>query len=71
MRAVGYGWVYNPLEVAYGMGAARRAAIDSLHHANLPDALAPTLEEIEALGKPGMTRRMTFSVQYRIERENP
>jgi hypothetical protein len=69
VRAVGYGWVYNPLEVAYGIGAARRAALDSLRRAGLPEALAPTLEAIEALGKPGMTRRMTFSVQYRMERE--
>jgi hypothetical protein len=71
LRAVGYGWVYNPPEVAYGMSATRSAALDSLRHAGLPEALVPTLEAIEALGKPGMTRRMTFSVQYRIERETP
>ncbi len=69
IRAVGYGWIFNPLEVTYGLGAARRTALDSLSRAHLPDELLSTLQSIQAMGSPSLTRRMALSVEYRIERD--
>lgn len=67
IRAVGFGWVLDPREVAYGLDTIRAASLRDLAAAVWPPELAQTLKEA-TLGSPNMMARFSLSISYRTKR---
>ncbi len=71
VRAIGYGWVDNSLELGLGVDRARRNAIDRLTHGGVPGNLRRTAQTAGAIMKASLPQRFQFAVTYRTRRLLP
>lgn len=70
VRAVGYGWVYDPQEGGVLVQASRRDAIARLAR-QLPEPLRATADSARSILAADLPARFRFAVAYRLRRDAP
>ncbi len=68
VRAIGYGWIFDPQEMSFGVDGARRGAIDRLAGGGPPESLRATARTARGIMQGNLAQRFRFAVVYRMQR---